>query len=218
MANPALWALFFLIQVPLVVMIIWATRLWRRHRRSGLEEFYPQFRRPDIEAVRPKKVRPVMSSEDVDRRFPTVGYSAWKSAHETPSQASAPRASAQLERTTSRDNDEPEPPNKQTTINDAHQNEPPSPDSDSYSVCAICVDQFDANDEVRPLSCGHIFHPACIDMWLTKRQACCPLCKTVYAGLRVSSESNRDGEAEASTMPEPPAAAVVRGERIPRES
>ncbi|KAH8427118.1 uncharacterized protein LDX57_004835 [Aspergillus melleus] len=218
MTNPALWALFFLIQVPLVVLIIFATRVWRRHRRSGLDELYPQFRRPDIEAIRPKKVRPVMTSEDVDRRFPTVGYSAWKSAHETPSQESADRPSTTIERTTSRGPSQQETQNKQTSDEGDNAHEGPSSEGDSHSVCAICVDQFDANDEVRPLTCGHIFHPACIDMWLTKRQGCCPLCKAVYAGVRASMESDRDGEAEASTMPEPPAAAVVREERVPRES
>lgn len=159
-----------------------------------------------------------MTSEDVDRRFPTVGYSAWKNTHETPSQEGAIRASTQLERATSRDNGDDELPHKQISKDKGNQIEPHSQDDDSHSVCAICVDQFDSNDEVRPLTCGHIFHPACIDMWLTKRQACCPLCKTVYYGVKASSESNREGEAEASTMPEPPAAAVVRDERIPRGS
>ncbi|KAK1141729.1 hypothetical protein N8T08_008827 [Aspergillus melleus] len=218
MTNPALWALFFLIQVPLVVLVIFATRVWRRHRRFRLDELYPQFRSPDIEAVRPKKVRPVMTSEDVDRRFPTVGYSVWKSAHETPSQESADRHSTTMERTTSRGLGQQETQNNQTSNEGDNTHEGPSSEGDSRSVCAICVDQFDANDEVRPLTCGHIFHPACIDMWLTKRQACCPLCKAVYTGVRASMESNRDGEAEASTMPEPPAAVVVREERVPRES
>ncbi|KAI9041067.1 E3 ubiquitin-protein ligase RNF103 [Aspergillus affinis] len=218
MANPALWALVFIIQVPLVMLIIFATRVWRRHRRSVFEEFYPQFRRPDIEAVRPQRVRPVITSEDVDRRFPIVGYSVWKSAHETPSQGSADRPSTSLEPTTPRDSSHQVPPNKQTPTEHDNQNGGPSSSEDSYSVCAICVDQFDSNDEVRPLTCGHIFHPACIDMWLTKRQACCPLCKTVYTGVGASPESNIDDEPEASTMPEPPAVAVVREERVPRES
>ncbi|KAA8645165.1 hypothetical protein EYZ11_006691 [Aspergillus tanneri] len=74
-----------------------------------------------------------------------------------------------------------------------------SPGSESQT-CAICVDQFDASEKIRPLTCGHIFHPACIDLWLTKRQACCPLCKTVFVG--------RD-------MPQMPATAVIANERPP---
>lgn len=44
-------------------------------------------------------------------------------------------------------------------------------------TCAICIDVMDPEDEIRVLSCGHIFHTECIDPWLTKRNAFCPLCK-----------------------------------------
>lgn len=182
---------------------------------------YPQFRRPDIEAPRHKKARPVMTSEDVDRRFPTVEYSAWRSAHSTESQESADRASTHLQRAKSRDGGHADLPdtNTQPSREGDNQNETPSSDGgDSRSMCAICVDQFDSNDEVRPLTCGHIFHPACIDMWLTKRQACCPLCKTLYVGVRASSDSQRQAEAEASAMPAPPAAAVLRDARVPERT
>lgn len=52
----------------------------------------------------------------------------------------------------------------------------------SLSTCAICIDDMDEDDTVlvRGLSCGHIFHPECIDPWLLTRQACCPLCKASF--------------------------------------
>ena len=47
-------------------------------------------------------------------------------------------------------------------------------------TCAICIDNLDDDDDVRGLTCGHAFHAACVDPWLTSRRACCPLCKADY--------------------------------------
>lgn len=42
--------------------------------------------------------------------------------------------------------------------------------------CAICLCDFEGNDEVRVLVCSHIFHSECIDRWCLK-QAICPICR-----------------------------------------
>jgi len=43
--------------------------------------------------------------------------------------------------------------------------------------CSICLNGLDRGDIARSLpGCGHVFHRACIDLWLV-REPCCPLCK-----------------------------------------
>lgn len=53
-----------------------------------------------------------------------------------------------------------------------------SPEDTSFGdTCAICLDMFQDEDEVRVLTCGHIYHSSCIVPWFTTRRAMCPLCK-----------------------------------------
>lgn len=52
--------------------------------------------------------------------------------------------------------------------------------NNDLSTCAICIDDMEDEDLVRGLTCGHIFHSECIEPWLLKRRACCPLCKYDY--------------------------------------
>ncbi|KAK9354388.1 hypothetical protein V1505DRAFT_393088 [Lipomyces doorenjongii] len=61
-----------------------------------------------------------------------------------------------------------------------HPNLHPDLADTSGDSCAICLEQLEDDDDVRGLTCGHAFHAACIDPWLTTRRACCPLCKADY--------------------------------------
>ncbi|KAJ3673724.1 hypothetical protein LUZ60_005716 [Juncus effusus] len=65
--------------------------------------------------------------------------------------------------------------------------------------CAICLSEFENDDTLRVLpGCRHVFHPECIDTWLTDH-ATCPVCRsnladpTVLAGKRLLS-MNLDSE------------------------
>ncbi|KAL4785353.1 hypothetical protein BJX76DRAFT_184635 [Aspergillus varians] len=50
--------------------------------------------------------------------------------------------------------------------------------SHSQTTCAICLDDFvPTSSSVRELPCGHIYHPECIDVSLTRISSLCPLCK-----------------------------------------
>jgi Ring finger domain len=55
----------------------------------------------------------------------------------------------------------------------------PTPgDSFEQQSCAICLDDFVVNTTpVRHLPCNHIYHPHCIDPFLSTRSSLCPLCK-----------------------------------------
>ncbi|KAK1747462.1 RING finger protein [Skeletonema marinoi] len=43
-------------------------------------------------------------------------------------------------------------------------------------TCNICLEDYQAGEEKKSLSCPHEFHKGCIDQWL-KRVASCPVCK-----------------------------------------
>ncbi|RDL42389.1 uncharacterized protein BP5553_02368 [Venustampulla echinocandica] len=45
-------------------------------------------------------------------------------------------------------------------------------------TCAICLDDFRSEvTHIRELPCGHIFHPSCIDSFLSTNSSLCPMCK-----------------------------------------
>eukprot|EP00934_Nitzschia_sp_Nitz4_P003206 Nitzschia sp. Nitz4//scaffold119_size111653//28316//29500//NITZ4_004183-RA/size111653-processed-gene-0.30-mRNA-1//-1//CDS//3329533815//3196//frame0 len=68
----------------------------------------------------------------------------------------------------------------------------------SCTACSICIEDFESGERVRILPrCRHGFHTDCVLPWLTERQGCCPLCKTV-----VLPESDEEGEEACATQTE----------------
>lgn len=45
-----------------------------------------------------------------------------------------------------------------------------------HTECCICSAEFDADNELRQLSCGHVFHTTCLSGWF-ERSLTCPLCR-----------------------------------------
>ncbi|BFZ64044.1 Nucleolar protein 58 [Saitoella coloradoensis] len=69
-------------------------------------------------------------------------------------------------------------PSDATLTNPTHtQGVSEAPNFDQTS-CAICLDEFIPHESlIRELPCSHIFHPDCIDPYLSTRSSLCPLCK-----------------------------------------
>ncbi|URE08391.1 Zinc finger, C3HC4 type (RING finger) [Musa troglodytarum] len=45
--------------------------------------------------------------------------------------------------------------------------------------CVFCLCDIEEGEEKRELRCGHLFHGSCLDRWLVRRRATCPLCRDV---------------------------------------
>jgi hypothetical protein len=59
-------------------------------------------------------------------------------------------------------------------------------------TCGICLEDYQAGDEKKSLSCPHAFHKGCIDQWL-KRVASCPICKA-EVGMYTQSAAKKGEE------------------------
>jgi hypothetical protein len=47
---------------------------------------------------------------------------------------------------------------------------------DEAPSCTVCLCEYEGGDEMRRLPCGHDFHQACIDKWMTQHTTC-PICR-----------------------------------------
>ncbi|KAI4718972.1 hypothetical protein E4T48_04864 [Aureobasidium sp. EXF-10727] len=93
---------------------------------------------------------------------------------------------------------------------------PPEMAAPPGDTCAICLDNLEDDDDVRGLTCGHAFHAACLDPWLTSRRACCPLCKADYyvPKPRAADDADETGRRERGMrLPSSPAAAWIGARR-----
>lgn len=50
-------------------------------------------------------------------------------------------------------------------------------DTETSSLCAICLDDYNDDVQIRELSCKHTFHQKCVDQWLLSTCSLCPLCR-----------------------------------------
>lgn len=67
------------------------------------------------------------------------------------------------------------------------------PEDTSFGdTCAICLDMFQDEDEIRVLTCGHVYHSSCIVPWFTTRRAMCPLCKCDFYIPKTSMDINTE--------------------------
>jgi Ring finger domain len=93
-------------------------------------------------------------------------------------------------------------------------------------TCAICLDTLEDDEDVRGLTCGHAFHAACVDPWLSGRRACCPLCKADYyvpkprpeGEANAESAGRRSGHPLRLNMPQAPQTTWLGGRYMPARS
>lgn len=48
----------------------------------------------------------------------------------------------------------------------------------SDDSCSVCLDEYEEGEQLLQLTCGHVFHRACINLWL-KGNCVCPCCRWV---------------------------------------
>lgn len=62
--------------------------------------------------------------------------------------------------------------------------------ADSDPTCSICLEVYKIGESVRQLPCGHCFHTACGDAWLTKSATCPMRCSTDLWNLVRAEQSD----------------------------
>lgn len=70
---------------------------------------------------------------------------------------------------------------------------PYSPNTIYQMECAICLNEFKEKEAVKEIPfCKHVFHPECIDRWLSSHLTC-PVCRsTQLLDLGVQEEISSD--------------------------
>ncbi|PYH73681.1 putative RING finger protein [Aspergillus vadensis CBS 113365] len=181
-----------------VTWLILGTRRRRRRRRL----YGPTYPYSDAEmaaaaAGGQRNPRIVISQQLIDVLYPQVKYKDWLAGRQNQQQQQrqldqSSGAIAQV-RSTSGDNTSGESPdnvniNTNTNISNNQERDNDTEDTDTsgdnHRTCAICIDQFADDDDIRSLPCRHIFHTVCLDPWVTKKNAFCPLCKRALCGVK----------------------------------
>ena len=180
--------------------------------------------------------RIVISQQLIEVLYPQVKYKDWLAGKQNEQQQQQQQdlssgAIAQV-RSTTGNNTSGESPvniniNTNTNINDSQERDKDTEDTDTsgdnHRTCAICIDQFADDDDIRSLPCRHIFHTVCLDPWVTKKNAFCPLCKRALCGVKKGDSGSggdrrswpwrRDSQRASARVVSVsvPEAAVVRG-------
>lgn len=83
---------------------------------------------------------------------------------------------------------------------------------------AICLELMEEKDQIRELQCGHIYHSACLNLWVERGHHDCPLCKYDILGLRpqgpAHAEDGESTEGHETTPPPQPVPAHIAPERV----
>ncbi|RDH39610.1 hypothetical protein BDQ94DRAFT_165307 [Aspergillus welwitschiae] len=141
-------------------LILGARRRRRRHRRYG-----PQHPYTDAEMVAPGgHTRIVISQQLIEELYPQLRYKDWFKENHSQQQQQQHLSSGAISRARSTSgNHSGESPDK-SNINTSQDRDKDTDDidtdtdRDNHRTCAICMDEFADDDEIRSLPCRHIFH------------------------------------------------------------
>ncbi|OGM43515.1 RING finger protein [Aspergillus bombycis] len=173
----------------------------------------------DLESIPFRRGPSVISSGDVDKQFPLMKYSDWwagrsrKGSIAKETIGSLGSVSQEDPKDKETDINAPEAHVKKTDFAEnapdtqidkaqehvcepgntcEHDNDDAV--SESGCLCAICMDSIEGETYIRPLTCGHIFHSSCVDPWLTRRRASCPLCNKSFGNHGASDREETDAQ------------------------
>lgn len=170
---PNVWV-FILAVIGVLLAVISLTSLfmhflWRR-RRTSLQRRVAQGE-INLEAM---GIRRLAVPFGQIQQFPLFTYNYDAPLPRTPS---CPSVSQGI--TTSLPADRPVPePSKASLVTDTVLDTHNPGDLDYQPLCQICLEPYQNRlTIIRELSCGHIFHPECIDEFLGHVSSLCPLCK-----------------------------------------
>lgn len=65
--------------------------------------------------------------------------------------------------------------------------------------CAICLEQFQPEDDVAKLPCGHIFHPVCAHRWIREDWRCPFRCSLQQKSLQDKATADAEASEEGTT-------------------
>jgi len=69
--------------------------------------------------------------------------------------------------------------------------------------CAICLGDYEEEEQLRDLPCGHHFHKFCVDQWLMQKKHC-PLClQNIETAKEFGQRSLSDPNLEKRVIPAP---------------
>lgn len=169
--------------------------------------------------------RRLVTRDDLDRRFPVVKYKEWTLEREREGLSADGGISLDAAVANGRANDhEEEEVNEKEHVTSTSREEdvsarpsasvqlPPTPpespkpeagageaDCTPGDLCSVCLDVLEPENDVRVLTCEHVFHDECITRWLTTRRGLCPLCKRDYCPRPLYTPPARRATTTATT-------------------
>ena len=73
-------------------------------------------------------------------------------------------------------------------------------EEEEEECCCICLTEYEENQVIRMLPCGHHYHRECVDEWL-KVNATCPTCRTSIVPETAATNANSNSNSSSTHDP-----------------